>query len=68
MGFGIILGFVLLILKVTHYIDWNWFIILLPFIVDFILAIVIFVFGIKLFGSHMKEMKRMEDRYRSRDW
>jgi len=40
-----LLSIIFMILKLTKVIDWNWFIIAVPFLVDLILYIVIVILG-----------------------
>jgi len=68
MGIGFVIGIVLVLLKVTHQIDWPWLLVLLPLIIDFIFGVMAFILGIRLFGSHFRATEDMKRRNRSRDW
>ncbi len=38
MSIGLLLSIIFMVLKLTGNIDWNWFIVLLPVIIEFILS------------------------------
>lgn len=41
MSLGLLLSIIFMVLKLTGYISWNWWIVFLPAIIEFVLALMV---------------------------
>ena len=50
VGFLGILGLLFICLKLMHYIDWSWLVVLSPLWLPFVIALVFFAIGLIIWG------------------
>lgn len=69
MGLTELLTIIFVIMKCTGYIDWNWFLVLLPEIIAAGFYVLIVISSIMLKAREEKAMReRIRNMFRDKDW